>query len=622
MPKSNEIMVKIKRTSARMIEANKGLRKAQLAYERISRLQYELPAELNELDWIRPIIDTAPYDALRGIVRALSNLDEQLNIHPATVYKVNEDDESRDAGLTANKWEKNLQWQMGGVAKRRKAFRSSIIKSAALYEEIVGQLIHLPTEFKARELSGSRERAALRFGDWAARMVDVKTVNVEYSDYMPERVLCAQIKTAQEVVDFHGDAARLVQVKINKDPDYAAVRLLELDYVDYENRAIWVIDEHDDVAKSRGIRLFGPEPWMTIAVGKDKGEPVPFLPWCAVAGGTDIDAAPEFQRQPVFFPVYQAEQWVNANIMGTLEMSRVTAEFAAPTHKITSPNPDDVEIEHGTAGGAIRLRPGELYEKVRKDGLDPGIMEFKDRLTNAMQRATVSDILVTGQPTVGAGPVSFAAYNLQVQVALAGIGNIIELGEGFYDQLYEKMLLISFYTGQDITGYGNVEKYTIDALNIDPSTIYLNTELKPDVPVDRVARVTAAVQMAQQLKYPAIKILEFLGENDPQGAMRLWEIEQMDNAFLQGLTTKLEAEGSGELAQLQQTVEQMSQMLEQQMQQAQQQPGQGTPENLAQGMPAVEGDIFNSATMTSPAQAGPSGNREAAGPEAAGLAEI
>ena len=121
-------------------------------------------------------------------------------------------------------------------------------------------------------------------------------------------------------------------------------RLLELDYVDYENRAIWVIDEHDDVATSRGIRLFGPEPWLTIVDenGKKTDEPVPFLPWCAVAGGTDIDAAPEFQRQPVFFPVYQAEQWVNANIMGTLEMSRATAEFAAPTHKITSPNPDDV----------------------------------------------------------------------------------------------------------------------------------------------------------------------------------------------------------------------------------------------------------------------------------------
>ena len=308
--------------------------------------------------------------------------------------------------------------------------------------------------------------------------------------------------------------------------------------------------------------------------------------------------------------------------MGTIEFSRVIAESSAPIHKVTSPNPEDVEIEHGTPGGRVDLNTFEDYELIAKQGLDPAIMEAKDRLTTAMQRATIADILVTGQPMGGVE--AFSAYQLQVQVAIASLGGIKELGERFYEQCYEKMLLISYYTGQDISGYGDVKKYTIDSGHIDPSKIYLSVELKPDVPVDRVARVTAAVQMAAQLKYPTEKILEFLGETDPQGAMRMWEIEQMDNAYLQGLMRKLESEGSGELDQMAQMLEQLMQQQEQMAQMAQQQQGPGrTPENFGEGIPGVEGQGFDPAQGgLPPAQASPSATREQLGPEAAGAPEI
>jgi hypothetical protein len=600
-------MKKIRKIAARMVAENKGLTEAREAYERMGRLQYTLPSPLDKFDWIRPIIDTSPYDALRGVTRALSNLDEELSIHPITVSKVTKaDDDSKASKEKANQWEKALQWQMGRTAKRRASFRSSVIWSAALYDEIVAQVIHLPTQFKAmgKKDNDPRVKAAMRFGDYAIRILDAKSAFIDYSDYMPERGLIVGVKTAQEIVDFWGDAASKIQVKIDKDSDYASELLIELDYVDYEARAVWVIEENADIADDEGIVFIPPQPWL-----KDtKGNPVPFLPLIAVAGGNDIDPMPEFRRRPLLFPVYMAEQWVNTNIMGTIEFSRAIATAASPDAVIKGPGAEDVEFDYGEPATKIVLNQFQEYEQIRKQGLDPAIMEAKDRLQAAIQRATVADILVTGQPMGGVE--AFAAYQLQVQVAISSLGGQKDLGERFYDEAYGYMLLITHYTGGKIVGYGeDATKYEIDSEDIDPNAIYLNSELKPDVPADRVQRVTAAVQMAQQLKYSTKRILEQLGENDPEGAIKEWKIEQMDFAYLQGLLQKIQAEGSGELAQMQQLLEQLMGQMEQM-----QAPGGAVPqENLQGGIPGAGGQGFNPAVGGAPpAIASPEGNtREA-----------
>ena len=593
-------MKAIKKQSKSMMERYAGLKEAQAEYERMSRLQYTLPDPLDKFDWVRPIISDAPYLALKGTVRTFSNLQEDLNIHPITVHKVtNSDDESKDSRTKANQWEKSLQWQMVKTAERKASFRSSVIWNAALYDEVVGQLIHLPTQFKTMDIGDERERAALQYGDWAIRLVDAQSVYVDYSDYMPERVLLAQLKTAQEIVDFWGKDASEIQKKIDADRKgkYAQKILLELDHVDYKARAVWVVDPDSDIT-DKGITLRKPKPWLTIAAGDNKGKPVPFLPFIAVAGGTDTDTDPQFQRKPLLFPVYMAEQWATANIMGTLEFSRVIATSSAPIAIKKGPAAEDIEVDHGEPGGAVVLTQFQEYELLRQQGLEPAIIEAFDRVDGAMKRSTISDILVTGQPTIGAGPVSFSAYNLQVQVAVASIGAVKEVGERWYEGLYRTLLMITHYTGGEITGYGNdVEKFTIDSEDIDVHSIHLTVELKTDVPVDRQARINSAVTIAQHMKYPFQRIAEMIGETDPEGAWRDYMREQVQLAVLGGRLQLVEAEATGALGQMQQQLEQMAQILEQQQQQMQQISQQGSQENVQQGAASELGGLQNAANF-------------------------
>ena len=110
-----------------------------------------------------------------------------------------------------------------------------------------------------------------------------------------------------------------------------------------------------------------------------------------------------------------------------------------------------------------------------------------------------------------------------------------------------------------------------------------------DVPVDRVQRITAASTLAQNFNYPTERIIEFLGDTDPQGAMKMWTKEQMKLAYLRGVLQKVEAAGSGELQKMAEMLEQAMQALEQVQQGAQQQGQQQGPGRTPQAPGGLEG---------------------------------
>lgn len=541
---------RIRQTSRRMIERNANLRKAQYAYERMARLNYKLPDPIRDWEWIRPIVSTAPYDALRGVTRALSNLDERVSIHPACVLKAlgkEATEDSQAARKLANEWEKILEWQSRRASKRRQAFRSSVIYSAALYHEVVGRLIHVPTQLEITGASEARRKAALRFGDWAVQLVDPKSVSIEYSEYMPERVVSAQIRTAQELVDFWGDRARVIRSKIVEDPEHASMEYVEFDYTDINNRMVWAVEGSSETAvEQEGHMLLEPSPWHTDL----DGNPVPFIPWIAVAGGIDVDIDPEHQRKPLLYPVHRAEQWAINNIFGTILMSKALAEAGAPRDVIQGPGSEEVEIDYDGPAGRVNLTQFQTYQRIKNLDLDPSLREAFDRIEGAIQRATVADVLVTGQPV--SGEQAYASFQLQVQTAIASLGDFRELGQSFYEQMYEKMLLTSHYLGKDIMGYGDdASAYVIDSENINPQALYIDVELTPDVPIDRMQRINAAIQLASSdLAYSPKRAMEMLGETDPEGAFEEWKLWQLDLADFRGRLQAIQMEASGELEQL------------------------------------------------------------------------
>ena len=612
--------------AASMFERDKGLKQDQAHYKRMSVLEYVLPERLGKLDWIIPCISTSPNDSLRGVTRALSNLEESLDIDPVTVMKAvgGDDDEGVEAKRKANDWEKAMQWELGRSAKRKRNLRADIIWNAAVYDEVIMQLIHLPTQFKLSKPSLARKRAALRFGDWAIRIADPRGIYVDYSDYMPERVLCITIRTAQELLDIWGEKnlGELAK-RVKKEESHKQELYVEYDMVDHEDgRKVWYHAGEKPEMGMDGNYILKPQPWL-----KDKnGEQVPFLPWVCVAGGEE--------RKPLLFSVKKAGLWETTNILKTIVMSKAIATAASPEHLFIGPGSEDMAVSYTIPGGSISLPTKALhgYEKLPDSRLDPQLTEGVDRSEADMSRASVSDVLVTAQPI--SGEQAYASYNLQVQQALASIGNIKELGEFGIEQLNENMLLIAHYTGQDIESYiGGSKKYTIDSEDIDPDSIQLHVELKTDVPIDRLARINAASQLAGSgIPYSFKQILKDLGDTDPEGTYREWAVERFDMADVDGRTEFIQAKQSGQIQQMaQQMAEQMvQQLMEQaaQQQEAAQQRPQGpgqNPENIfnARGTPNIEGEGFNPAAGgTPPAMAAEGGvNRERAR-EAIGLESV
>ena len=604
----------IMRKARQMVDADKNLHRYQEEYERMARLDWTPPGALGQFAFIRGRPSTAPYDALRGAVRAMANLQPKITVHPATVLKAirGKDDNSLEARKLANQWETTFHWVLDRLIKRSPTFLSDIVWSSVLYHEVNGQPIHLPTQKRiADTLRGTKGEAAMRMGDWGVKLADPKTVDVRYSNYGTDAVLSVALRDARWVSEFWGHKA--IAAQIEKNPDFATEPFLECDYVDYENRFVWAV-QSNSVSEIENLKytLLSPQPWL--------GREVPFLPWINVAGGTKIDLAPEHQRRPLLYPVLQTGAWINANIMGTIMQSVAVAEAAAARNVVKGAGAADFEVDHGEIGGRINLTPFQTYERVQQLGLDPQIREMFDRTEDAIRRATVADVLVTGQP-MGTDQ-TFAGFNLQVMQALASLGDFKNVAQLFISRLLEHMLLLAHYTGGEISGYGKDDKvYTIDSEDIDPEGIYIDVELTTDVPVDRQQRVNAAMNLANSENLPMSprSLLEFLGVTDPEGEIRDWMKHRVRMADLMGKLKKIELTVSGEIEQM--AAKMAQQMIQDQMKQQQapeggeQMPGMmGTgspPEDMMAppGMPGVEGQEVNPAAGgMPPAMANPMGN--------------
>src|SRR3989304_1715185 len=167
-----------------LIDKYKNLRNDQKKMDQVVRLAWTLPQGMP--DWARPFRTTVPFDAIKAGVRVLSGLTEDITIDPYA-FEENTLGDLSAARNKANDWEIALKWQMDRAARRRDILRQDVTRSALMYDEIVGQVVHMPTQIKAiKKLGGSanRQEAALRYGDFAVLVRNPKSVYTRYSAYM------------------------------------------------------------------------------------------------------------------------------------------------------------------------------------------------------------------------------------------------------------------------------------------------------------------------------------------------------------------------------------------------------------------------------------------------------
>jgi hypothetical protein len=524
-----------------MIRRDMQLRKLQREYERVSRLDYELPLPLRELEWVLPFKSAAVYNALRGGERALSGLDIRPKLHPTAVYRAAGSDRGAKAEEMTNVWETVLRWNFERAAARRGNTVASMIWNALVYDEVVSNLIHLPTQINVLRNIGvdtHRHEAAMRYGPFALRLLDPKSVHVRYSDYMAEEALETSVMTAQDVVQSYGTQARALQEIIAADPEHAWEKYVVARYLNYEDSVSWYAPGDNEQAVLDG----GSE----LMVARNEW---PFLSYMCTAGGTITESAPEYQRKPLLFPVVKAQMWLVANVIGTLLSSQAVAEGNEPVHLFQGVGAENILLDLSEPGGRIDIPSGLVsYQRLQRSDVDPGLRELLNRHEADISRATLPSVLVTAEALPGE---TFSGYNLRVQTAVGSLLPFKRLVERQIEGIFDHMLLYSYYSGHDLTGYGDgPERWTIPSEMIDPDAIVLHVELAPDVPIDRLQKITAAVALATQLNYSPKRVMEFLGESDPHGALREYIQWQFYLAKMKGRIARIEAEESGKIQQL------------------------------------------------------------------------
>lgn len=558
--------------ACRLMERDAQLRIKQAALDRIANLEYNLPEPMQELEWMRKVVSTAPYDAIEAAARALSNLDEIIKIEPVTALgalPAGTKPHSAAARAKANEWETVLKWQLGRAGRRSPSFRSDVVSSATKYHEIIGQVIYLPVQGAAKQAlkrSSKRYENAMRFGDFVINLKNPQNVHAVFSPYQLEAVLCVEVYDGWELKEHWGVKAD----GLKDDEKYVC-----LDYHSLEERVVLAFPgelesdlEHFDPEGKDGEKL------VTLVHEPNKH---PYLPWVCKVGGTGLEKRPEMQRRPLLNAVYAAELWVTDAIMRSIAVSKELATIAEPRHLVEGPDPASVQIDYGEPGNRVDVLPGHKYTPLPPSQLDPKQFQIADRLEQAIATATVARVLVTAEAQPGE---SYSGYNLRIKNAIGSLVPFKSLAEAWFEEVLRTMLYHVHYHKGTLKGYA-VDRKTrgaapsIEWREIDPNCLYLSVELTPDLPIDRLQQINAAVLMAQNLQVSPIYTLEYLGIPDPEGAMREWAFWRFQMAEVEGMVQRVQAEASGQYqadvaaaaqAMLQQQMEQQATQEQQQAQ--------------------------------------------------------
>jgi len=287
-------------------------------------------------------------------------------------------------------------------------------------------------------------------------------------------------------------------------------------------------------------------------------------------------------------------------------VSQPIAEFGRPTTEKQGPGAKDIRTRFGVPGGEWITGPMQKIVDHPRQGADPALRELFQQFNTTMDESTLARILVTSESAPGE---PFAGFNLRIQTALGTLIPHKKTVERYYAGHHRNMLLQAHYSKTPIRGYGKGKAdygvtYIIEPEWIDPERIYLEVSQEADVPIDRIQKINGAVMLSREIKgLPAEYILEELGVDDPQRAIRQWKKEQYSLSYAAGRVQAVQMEASGEIQRIvQEQIQLMMQQQQAQQQQAspQQGPGPTPPEpGGGMGVPGQEalGGIGNNPDM-------------------------
>jgi hypothetical protein len=542
---------------------------------------WKLPQGLDKLSWIHSFRNTDPHDAIMAGVRVLASTTPRIRKHP---YMPDEENKK-----VANAHEKILKWQLHQANRRRStSVWADVAQSALLFQCVAANVVDLEWQrkvLKSLNAKTTRVDRALEDGRFVINVYNPMSVHAMTSSYGTEAVLLASIRTAKDVVAEWNTAAKELDKK-----EFYTEKVKYYDFMDNDSRCVWV--------EPMGSNSFDIHEQLVILEPDDHD--LDFFPWVALMGGNQIEDEGKYKYHPMLFPLYFTGSWETQNIVATLQVSEVIAHASAPRMSNEGPSPAPLDIDYGDPNRIVQPPPGNVAKPLGPPPIDTALGEIRDRIGADIARSTVSRLLMGGDVPSG---VNYSTLNLRTQTAVGALKPAKELAEKSLAEIlkimfqwvrYTKEPLVAYDHSDDSMTYG--ENYMIEPNEIDPKALFIDVELSPDVPTDRLQRANAGSIM-NQYGYPREAILEDLGIEDPPSAMNQWYLERwVEHKFnLRTEAEKMQQQQELQLQAQQATIQMQSQaqqeqmMMQQQMQmQQQQQQQQGMPQ---QGMPQGMGGM-------------------------------
>ena len=119
----------IKLIAERMVDNDKTRNLNYEGYDEIADVKFELPSELQRLQWIRAVPSTDGYDAIEAGTRILTSTDPRVTFQP-----LRSDEDTKEL---ANNHETNLLWQLKGANRRRPTkVEADLVENALKYASV------------------------------------------------------------------------------------------------------------------------------------------------------------------------------------------------------------------------------------------------------------------------------------------------------------------------------------------------------------------------------------------------------------------------------------------------------------------------------------------------------
>lgn len=565
----------IKHLSRDMIDANQERNRMLAAMDGYYQGKWELPQPLARLQHIHKVVTTDPHDAVRAGTRVLSALTPNIKIAPLINNEANR--------VKANEWEQVLKWHFINASMRRRAtVLSDMVMSALLYDMVAVQVSYLPYQAKVEKmlkLDSPNYKMRMRNGPFVITVHNPQNVYAIDSAVGLDGVLTVRLMRTHEVYSEWGDKAGELRQKVGDSSDTQMEWVTVFDYWDNQQRYVWGIPGQTSYMMhpnaEGGVDILPPE---------EHG--LGWIPWVVRQGGTTLFNSNEHRLNPMLYSVYQSGQWETQNIAETLAVSEVISYASAPRGVVSGPSPDGVVRDFGEPGNMIWEMPGHQYRPEQPPQIDSGLFTIVDRVGNRIDKSTVARIL---QNADIAPNTAFSTLNLATQTALGSLKPYKHLTEVAVGDVITNMLLWIQQDGNSVTGYGSDKEFsgqqiTINPDEIDPSSLYIDVSLDPDVPTDRLQRINAG-RILQSMGVSVKRSLEEAGITDPEQAIQEGYYDQMVANMMQ-----IQMQNQQRQAQLEFDLQAQAAMFEQQMamQEAMQQGGpQGGPPQGGPGGPPM-----------------------------------